>query len=423
MSTFKIKLSLFLNYFVFAILLNSVGTVILQVQNNFGISKGSASTLEAFKDLSIAIASFLLASYVVRIGYKKAMLFALALVSVMCLIIPSVSTFLMTKLLFAAVGVSFALIKVSVFATLGLITKSKKEHISLMSFLESFFMIGVLAGYFIFSAFVNDADPKSTEWFIVYYIIAGLSILAFLLLLSTKLDESPVKKAELEETKSLADDFAGMLRLIILPLVLVFIFCAFFYVLIEQSIMSWLPTFNNDVLKLSTSLSIQMASIMSASIALGRFLAGLLLRKIDWLFFLVACLLAAAGLVLLTVPLAKNVSGIPINNLSDIPLVAFAFPVIGLFLAPIYPAINSVILSNLPAHKHGAMSGLIVVFSALGGTTGSIITGHVFEAYGGQTAFYFSLLPIAILIILLFIFKKLQPKSVIPEIKATGSSH
>jgi len=423
MSTFKIKLSLFLNYFVFAILLNSVGTVILQVQNNFGISKGSASTLEAFKDLSIAIASFLLASYVVRIGYKKAMLFALALVSVMCLIIPSVSTFLMTKLLFAAVGVSFALIKVSVFATLGLITKSKKEHISLMSFLESFFMIGVLAGYFIFSAFVNDADPKSTEWFVVYYIIAGLSILAFLLLLSTKLDESPVKKAELEETKSLADDFAGMLRLIILPLVLVFIFCAFFYVLIEQSIMSWLPTFNNDVLKLSTSLSIQMASIMSASIALGRFLAGLLLRKIDWLFFLVACLLAAAGLVLLTVPLAKNVSGIPVNNLSDIPLVAFAFPVIGLFLAPIYPAINSVILSNLPAHKHGAMSGLIVVFSALGGTTGSIITGHVFEAYGGQTAFYFSLLPIAILIILLFIFKKLQPKSVIPEMKATGSPH
>jgi len=423
MSTFKIKLSLFLNYFVFAILLNSVGTVILQVQNNFGISKGSASTLEAFKDLSIAIASFLLASYVVRIGYKKAMLFALALVSVMCLIIPSVSTFLMTKLLFAAVGVSFALIKVSVFATLGLITKSKKEHISLMSFLESFFMIGVLAGYFIFSAFVNDADPKSTEWFIVYYIIAGLSILAFLLLLSTKLDESPVKKTELEETKSLADDFAGMLRLIILPLVLVFIFCAFFYVLIEQSIMSWLPTFNNDVLKLSTSLSIQMASIMSASIALGRFLAGLLLRKIDWLFFLVACLLAAAGLVLLTVPLAKNVSNIPVNSLSDIPLVAFAFPVIGLFLAPIYPAINSVILSNLPAHKHGAMSGLIVVFSALGGTTGSIITGHVFEAYGGQTAFYFSLLPIAILIILLFIFKKLQPKSVIPEIKATGSPH
>lgn len=424
MPNFKIKLSLFLNYFVFAILLNSVGTVILQVQNNFGVSKGSASTLEAFKDLSIAIASFIIASYVIRIGYKKAMLVALALVSIMCLIIPSAGSFLMTKLLFATVGVSFALIKVTVFATLSLVTKNKKEHLSLMSFLESFFMIGVLAGYFIFSAFVDDDNPKSTGWFNVYYILAGFSILAFLLLLSTKLDESSVKKAEQAESKSFADDFLGMLKLIILPLVLVFIFSAFFYVLIEQSIMSWLPTFNKDVLKLSTSLSIQMASIMSASIALGRFLAGILLRKIDWLFVLTGCLFAAAGLVLLTVPLAKNISGTAINNLSDVPLVAFAFPVIGLFLAPVYPAINSVILSNLPAHKHGSMSGLIVVFSALGGTTGSILTGHVFEAYGGQTAFYFSLIPIAILIILLFFFKRLQLKAGgNTEINISGGGH
>ncbi len=424
MSDFRIKLSLFLNYFVFAILLNSVGTVILQVQNNFGISKGSASVLEAFKDLSIAIASFLIASYVVRIGYKKAMLIALGLVSVMCLIIPSVSSFLMTKLLFATVGVSFALIKVSVFATLSLVTKNKKEHLSLMNFLESFFMIGVLAGYFIFGAFVDNDNPESTQWFNVYYILAGLSILAFLLLLSTRLDESSVKKAELEEAKSLKDDFIGMLKLIILPLVLVFIFCAFFYVLIEQSIMSWLPTFNKDVLKLSTSLSIQMASILSASIALGRFLAGIILRKIDWLYVLVGCLLAAGGLVLLTVPLAGNIAATPINQLSDIPLVAFIFPLIGLFLAPVYPAINSVILSNLPAHKHGSMSGLIVVFSALGGTTGSIITGHVFEAYGGQTAFYFSLIPVAVLCILLFVFKRLQLQSDSNmEIKIAGGGH
>jgi fucose permease len=270
-------------------------------------------------------------------------------------------------------------------------------------------MIGVLTGYFIFASVVDNNNPQSTKWLNVYYLLAGLSIAAFLLLLSTKLDESSVQKAE--EGKSVGQEFVEMLKLIIIPLVLVFIFSAFFYVLIEQSIMSWLPTFNNDVLKLSTSLSIQMASILSASIALGRFLAGIVLRKIDWLFVLVGCLVAAAALVLLAVPLAKSVSGTPVNSLKDIPLVGFIFPLIGLFLAPIYPAINSVILSNLPNHKHGAMSGLIVVFSALGGTTGSIITGHIFGAYGGQTAFYFSLIPIAILIVLLFIFKKVQPKT------------
>ena len=418
MTNFRIKLSLFLNYFVFAILLNSVGTVILQVQNNFDISKGSASILEAFKDLSIAITSFLIASYVNKIGYKKTMLIALALISVMCLIIPSVNSFLMTKLLFASAGVGFALIKVSVFATIGLITKSKNEHLSLMNFLESFFMVGILTGYFLFGSFVDNANPKSTTWFNAYYILGALAIIAFILLLTTSLDESSIKKAE--QTKTFSDDFVDMLKLILLPLVLVFIFSAFFYVLIEQSIMSWLPTFNNDVLKLSTSLSIQMASILSASIALGRFLAGLVLRKLDWLIVLVTCLVCAAALVLLTVPLTKNITGISVTNLADIPLVAFLFPLIGLFLAPIYPAINSVILSNLPTHKHGSMSGLIVVFSALGGTTGSIITGHVFDAYGGQTAFYFSLIPISILIILLIIFKRLQPKTDIVEIKTSG---
>jgi FHS family glucose/mannose:H+ symporter-like MFS transporter len=412
MSAFRIKLSLFLNYFVFAILLNSVGTVILQVQNNFNISKGSASVLEAYKDLSIAVASFLIASFVIRIGYKVSMLIALALVSVMCCLMPSSGSFLMTKLLFAATGISFALVKVTTFATLGIVTRSRKEHLGLMNFLESFFMIGVLAGSFIFSAFVDDNNPRSTTWFNVYYLIAGLSFVAFLLLLFTRLDESSVRAAEKKEVKTLSDDFLGMLRLLILPLVLVFIFSAFFSVLIEQSIMSWLPTFNSDVLKLSTSLSIQMASIMSASIALGRFVAGVVLRRIDWLYVLIGCLLAAGALVLITMPLAKNIPGQAVIHLRDIPVVAFAFPLIGLFLAPIYPSINSVILSNLPAHKHASMSGLIVVFSALGGTTGSIITGHVFEAYGGQTAFYFSLVPIGILIILLFFFKKLQQQAV-----------
>ncbi len=419
MSNWRIKLSLFLNYFVFAILLNSVGTVILQVQNNFAVSKSSASILEAFKDLSIAITSFLIASYVVRIGYKKTMLIGLALVSLMCLLIPSVPSFMMTKLLFATVGISFALIKVSVFSTLGIVTNSKKEHLSLMSFLESFFMIGVLSGNFIFASVVDNSNPLSTKWFNIYYFLAGLSIVAFLLLSTSRLDESQVQKKE--EGKSASQEFVEMLQLIIVPLVLVFIFSAFFYVLIEQSIMSWLPTFNKDVLKLSTSLSIAMASILSGSIALGRFLAGIVLRKIDWLIVLTGCLAAAAAIILITVPLTKNTIVSSVTNLKDIPVVGFAFPLIGLFLAPIYPAINSVILSNLPAHKHGAMSGLIVVFSALGGTTGSIITGHVFDAYGGQTAFYFSLIPITLLIILLIIFKRLQPKTNInTEVKMAG---
>mgnify|MGYP000235833039 CR=1 FL=1 len=49
----------------------------------------------------------------------------------------------------------------------------------------------------------------------------------------------------------------------------------------------------------------------------------------------------------------------------------------------------------------GAPILLIVLFSALGGTTGSIITGFVFSAFSGQTAFYLTLLPIIIILLML----------------------
>jgi len=408
MSHWKIKLSLFLNYFVFAILLNSVGTVILQVQSNYGVSESSASVLEAFKDLSIAAVSFLIASYIARIGYKNSMLIGLGLVTLACLLMPSLGSFTMTKVLFAATGTSFALIKVSVYATIGIVTPDKKEHASFMNFIESFFMIGILTGYFIFSAFVDDFNPQSSAWLKVYYLLAGINAVAFLLLLSTSLDESAVKS---DSPKPFLEEFADMIKLAIKPLVLVFILSAFTYVLIEQSIMSWLPTYNSKVLSLPTTLSIQMASILAASTAAGRFLAGIVLRKIHWFNVLALCLLAAGMLVLVAIPLAQQGTGREVTGWGNAPLAAFVFPFIGLFIAPIYPAINSVILSTLPARQHGPMSGLIVIFSALGGTTGSILTGHIFEAYGGQTAFYFSLVPIAILLICLFFFNKLQKKS------------
>jgi len=419
-NNWKIKLSLFLNYFVFAILLNSVGTVILQVQNNYGVTQSAASVLEAFKDLSIAVVSFFVASYITRIGYKRSMLLALAFVAIACLLMPSIGGFAMTKLLFAVVGASFALIKVSVFATIGIITSNKKDHASFMNFIESFFMVGILTGYFIFSAFVDDQNQASTSWLQVYYLLAALSAAAFLLLLSAPLDESSIKTPD---SKPLLQDFADMFKLAIRPLVLIFIVSAFFYVLIEQSIMSWLPTFNNKVLHLSTTLSIQMASILAASTAIGRFTAGVVLRKIHWLPVLIVCLLIAAILVLLVIPLAGKVEVASIDSWADAPLAAFIFPVIGLLLAPVYPAINSAILSSLPPRQHGPMSGLIVIFSALGGTTGSIITGNIFEKYGGQTAFYFSLVPIGILIVSLIVFNHFQKKTTVETLPASESNH
>jgi len=414
MQNWRIKLSIFINYFVFAILLNSSGIAILQVQNNFGVTKNAAAWIDPCKDLSIAIVSFLVASYIAKFGYKKAMLFALGIICIACFIIPVTPSFFAIKVLFVAVGSCFALIKMSVYSTIGIVTRDSKEHISMMNFIESFFMVGNLSLYFIFGFFVNNAHPQSTSWLDAYYLLGGLSLLAFLLLLSAPLDESAAKT---EDGKPAAvPRFSDMFKLMSEPIVIAFIFSAFFYVLIEQSIQNFLPTFNNKVLLLPAVLSIQMGSILAGSTALGRFFAGVMLKKLNWFFVIIGSLLLAAILILIAMPLAKNETGRNITGWLSAPIAAYVFPLIGLLLAPVYPAINSVILSSLPKPKHGVMSGLIIIFSAIGGTTGSLLTGYIFDKYSGQAAFYFTLVPIGILIICLSVFKRLQKKTAEPDL-------
>ncbi|MBK8625728.1 MAG: MFS transporter [Saprospiraceae bacterium] len=395
-----IRLSLYINYFVFAILLNSVGIVILKSQNVYGIDEIQASTLELFKDLPIAIVSFLIASFLPRIGYKKSMLAALVIVSIACIGMYFGNSFWAAKLLFASVGVSFALIKVSVYSVIGLVTGSKKEHNSLMSYIEGVFMFGIALAYFLFPAFNDESKPDS--WLNVYPLLALMSMVSFGILYRVDFDEGhEIHGADL------GDDIKQMLALMTKLLVIVFVFSAFLFVMIEQGIMTWLPTFNDRVLRLPENISIMMASILAISLGIGRILAGQLTKKFTWLQVLSACLLVAMAMVVFVLPKTVSASVADIKVFSDIPWIGFAFPMVGLFIAPIYPLLNSVVLSSLPIKLHSPMTGLIVIFSALGGTLGSRLIGWLFKNMGADQAFYYTLIPMGLLFLCLFALKKL----------------
>ncbi|WP_341205863.1 MFS transporter [uncultured Psychrosphaera sp.] len=388
-------------YFIFAILLNSVGTVILQSINSFGVSKTEASSLEGFKDLSIAIVSFFIASFIPRIGYKLALVIGLAAVLMVCLLTPIFANFMIIKLLFAFIGASFALVKVSVYSIIGQLSDSTKSHSSLLNTIEGIFMLGSLAGYWLYSFYVDPANIESLTWLNVYYSLAAMVFIALVLVYL-----SPISKPETSDTnKSVLVDFIEMIKMSFQPLVLIFVITVFLYVLIEQSIGTWLPTFNSEVLSLPTDISVQMTSIFALALALGRLFAGQVLRFINWFTYLNICLVAMVLLILLTLPLTENLTPTIVTSVFNAPIPAYLLPLIGLMMAPIYPVLNSVMLSSLDRSKHAAMTGLIVVFSALGGTTGSVITGFVFEGFGGQTAFYMSLVPMGLLFISLYLFR------------------
>jgi len=405
--SWQILLALICTYVVFAMLLNSVGTVILQSIASFAVSKTQASTLEGFKDLPIAIVSFFVASYLPKIGYKRAMLTALGIVTIACVLMPLVATFLMTKMMFLSLGFSFALVKVCTYSLIGKVSSNATSHASNMNILEGCFMVGVLVSYWLFALFIDPSDPASTSWLSVYWLLAGISALAALLLLST-----PIPEEQPNESNQASVGLAAMLKLVWLPFVMMFVICAFLYVLIEQGIGTWLPTFNNSVLNLANHISVQITSIFAACLAIGRLSAGYVLRKLNWFPFLMLCLAAMMLLLLLVMPLAAQIDNTsPVTSWQNVPLVAWLLPLVGLFMAPIYPAINSVVLSALPSHQHASMTGLIVIFSALGGTLGSLVTGTLFDHFDGQTAFYFLLVPMLLLAISMIFYKRIISRS------------
>jgi len=416
MSNFRIKVCLFLNYFVFAILLNSVGILIQKSINTYNVDEVRASSLEAFKDLSIAFVSFFVGSFLPRLGYKKGMLIALILVFAGCLGMYWGDSFTSVRILFACVGISFAVVKVSVYSMIGIITNNDKEHKSLMSSIESFFMIGIASGFIAFPLFYSDTDPKA--WLNIYLVLAALIAASFFILLFSKFNV----RYEIPGT-SIKDDFIEMVRLLKRPLVVVFAIAAFMYVMTEQGIMSWLPTFNEKVLHLPVRTSIYMSVILMLSIALGRFISSLLVKKISWITILYSCLLGAALMVLLVLPQTQKLAPREIHSIGDVPAIAYVFPLIGFFLAPIYPLINSFVLSATEKIFHSPMASLLVFFSAVGGTLGSRLVGYLFKNIGGHKAFYFSLVPMAILMLCLFFFYREQKKPGKNFVPGVGTGH
>ncbi|MFT7561871.1 MAG: FHS family glucose/mannose:H+ symporter-like MFS transporter [Flavobacteriales bacterium] len=398
----KIVVILIINYAVFGVLLNSVGVVIMQSINIFLVTKESASLLEGFKDIPIAVVSFFVASSLPRIGYKKAMSIAFCLVVAGCLLMPIFANFLVTKIMFLLVGVAFALTKVSVYSVIGLISNSRKEHVSTMNFVEGGFMVGVLGGYWLFSSFIGSASsPIGSQWLNVYWVLIVLSIVCLVLtqLLDVKFDGASSNKSDVFE------DFYGMCKLLIKPVVFMFVISAFLYVVIEQSIQTWLPTFNNQIFNLPGDLSVQLTSLFAVCVAAGRISAGYFGQKLHWYTLINICIIGAAAIVLVALPLAEGVNIAVDADVFSLPIAVYILPMIGLFLAPIYPILNSVVLSSLDKSMHASMTGLIVLSSALGGTSGSMITGIVFGKFSGQHAFYFSLVPMILIIIVLYFLK------------------
>lgn len=187
----RIVIALAATYALYAVLLNSVGTVILQSISSFGVSKTAGSVLEACKDLTIAAVSFALASSLPRLGYRRALIVGFLLLAAACAAMPLVHAFWMTALSFAVAGATFGLAKVAVYGTVGLVAPEPHRHASLIALIEGVFMAGVLSGYWLFAAFI---EPNARfGWLNVYWVLAAAALAMAALWVVSPLDETALR--------------------------------------------------------------------------------------------------------------------------------------------------------------------------------------------------------------------------------------
>eukprot|EP01060_Flectonema_neradi_P012450 TRINITY_DN19264_c0_g1_i1.p1 TRINITY_DN19264_c0_g1~~TRINITY_DN19264_c0_g1_i1.p1 ORF type:complete len:450 (+),score=51.51 TRINITY_DN19264_c0_g1_i1:78-1352(+) len=399
---FAVKRILLLIYFAFGLLLNSVGVVILQVIRVYGVSKEAASSLEGLKDMPIAWVSLLVGPYLVKIGYKTSMVVALTCVSLACWGMTEIKSFGMAQLMFLVAGCSFALVKVAVYSTIGLVTVDASAHASLLSLVEGCFMLGVLAGYWLFGFFMSPgsvgsepADHQSEGWLRVYFILCALSGMLAVLVALTPFD-GVSKSASAHEANGGSSGARGLVAVLKEKSVLCYLFTAFLYVMVEQGIGTWLPTFNSEVLLIRQDLSVQLTSLFAAGLAFGRLGAGYVLRRVEWHVCIYVCICGAFFVLVVGLCLASVAAD----------SARFVVPCVGFFLAPVYPSLTSAVMSSIPKNQQPSLTGLVTMASAVGGSSGSLMTGVVFAKLNGIVAFSMSLPPLLFISILVHALRK-----------------
>nr|WP_262483542.1 MFS transporter [Chryseobacterium sp. P1-3] len=340
--------------------LNCMGLIILQL-SEAKITYGELGMLESFKDLPIAFISLFAVSFINRTGTKKAIILALVIVGICSSLLPFIADFWFYKVWFAIIGACFAIGKICVFGIIRNNISDEKALAKTMNSVEASFMIGIFVVNTGFGWLISS--QYSEFWKSGFLLITLLSAVTIFLFSRIEISE-----AGTTENKSLISELSGFTTF---P-VLLFLGVIFFIVFVEQGFNSWLPSFYKNHLKVNSFFALQASSFLALFSYAGRTVTANIIRNFPLTGYYVSC-------IFLIITILVIILGIQYFDHENSRLLLFLFPVIGLFLAPLYPVINSKMIATIGKAKINLFTSLIVIFSSLGSSVSSIIMSLLFE--------------------------------------------
>lgn len=382
----QIKLPLMFSFLIFSMLLNSMGVIILQLSEK--ISYKGLGVLESFKDIPMAVISLFCVNWIAKTGNKNALIFSLIFILLSCIALPLVDTFWFFKIWLSIVGISFALAKISVFSIIK--NNFKDQHLSsAISSVDASFMIGI---FFVNIGFGSLLTSSYAEyWKFGFWVIALLSIITLFMLRFAKIDEETV----LETKKK-----SGEWKFYLTPKIIYFFIIVFFMVFIEQGFNSWLPSFFRNNLKINSYFALQASAFLALFSFFGRLITSRLILRFHWFKFVLICHYTVFAILIICQILISYFY----NEFNF--LLIFIMPIIGLFLAPLFPLYNSEILNEIPKEKTHLLVSIVMIFSSLGSSVGSLYMAVIFHKNVSNFYPLFILLPLLIIFGLTFFLNK-----------------
>ncbi|KQT18630.1 MFS transporter [Chryseobacterium sp. Leaf404] len=371
--------------------LNCMGIIILQLSSE-DVSYNKLGLLEAFKDLPIAFISLFSVSFISRTGTKISLISALLIVALCSLILPFVEVFWFYKVWFAIIGTCFALGKICVFNIIKNNITEEKTLTKTMSSVEASFMIGIFVVNTGFGWLISS--DYGEFWKFGFIGIALVSFFTLYLFTKVEITETENRNA------SLLPDLTGFGK----PAFIAFFGLLFFIVFTEQSFNSWLPSYYKNHLGVDSFFALQATSFLAVFSYLGRIFTAQLIRKFDLSNYFYLCV--AMVLVILSIIIA-----VQFTHSGKSSVLLFIFPVIGFFLAPLYPVANSKMIASADKERINVLTSVIVIFSSLGSSASSALISILFQ--NKMLDFYAVFIFAAVSIVFLFgisFFKAINQK-------------
>jgi len=403
----RLRITLLFTCWTLSLFGSVLATFIMQAVAFFHVSPASAGTLESYQNLTLVVITFIAFSYILKVGYRKALMTVIALMVFLSFITPFIDTYWMIKVYLVGVGITLVGMKVGIYATVSLVTENESQHASFLSLAEATWMLSSMVGMWIIAFFIKIAPD---HWMYALWVYTVFGIINFLIWMFTPMDESAIEKEKQQPFKEQIKDIINICKSKIVLFAIIIFFVDQF---VENGFLAWMAGFYQMAIHLSQSLSVELASITVFAYFIGRVAVVFLLKYMRWdkvlfIYYLIAIT------ILIYVLYTIHAPNHPINTLWDIPIQALILPLIGFFMAPNTPILNSAVLNRTVKEKQALLMTVMTITYAISSSISARLIGDLMGHFGGILGFKLTtVIPMIFLIIFILPFANFLRKRTI----------